>query len=183
MRPARPPRAALRVETSALDPYPPTHPSGPLRHRSNSAQSHTPVPQYPSHHFSRSLSHTAVAVAPLPSSPLGGRHDVALAVNGLRGVTEGGLDASLSSPVSPENGVRRLYHYRDHEQEHQETIDEDIEQAGEEETLRAIREALESSKDQGDTLDLSRRGIRRIGPEAVEMFRRGVGQDKKGVWR
>ena len=52
-------------------------------------------------------------------------------------------------------------------------------------TLRRIYEALaqDRSKDQGDTLDLSRAGIEGIGEDAVEMFRRGVGKDQRGVWR
>jgi hypothetical protein len=53
----------------------------------------------------------------------------------------------------------------------------------EENTLRRIHEALEKSNDAGDTLDLSRRGIDGIGHEAVEMFRKGVGKDSRGVWR
>ena len=49
--------------------------------------------------------------------------------------------------------------------------------------IRKIQAALEKSSDGGDTLDLSRRGIDGIGPEAVEVFRKGVGTDSKGVWR
>lgn len=46
-----------------------------------------------------------------------------------------------------------------------------------------IKQALEKSDDDGDTLDLSRRDIDRIGEEAVEMFKSGVGKGQKGVWR
>lgn len=53
----------------------------------------------------------------------------------------------------------------------------------EERTLRTIKQALEKSDDDGDTLDLSRRDIDRIGEEAVEMFKNGVGKGQKGVWR
>jgi len=49
--------------------------------------------------------------------------------------------------------------------------------------LKRIDEALEKSTDKGDTLDLSRRGITNIGPDAVERFAKGVGADMKGVWR
>lgn len=49
--------------------------------------------------------------------------------------------------------------------------------------IMGIQEALSKSTDEGNTLDLSRRGIKRIGEEAVEMFRQGVGKEKKGVWR
>ena len=50
-------------------------------------------------------------------------------------------------------------------------------------TMRRIHEALGRSGDEGDTLDLSRRGIEVIGVDAVEIFRKGVGKDHKGVWR
>lgn len=53
----------------------------------------------------------------------------------------------------------------------------------EEHTLKRIREALDRSADEGDTLDLSRRGIEGIGAEAVVIFDQGVGKDRKGVWR
>jgi hypothetical protein len=49
--------------------------------------------------------------------------------------------------------------------------------------MKRIREALDRSGDEGDTLDLSRRGIEGIGAEAVEMLRKGVGKESKGVWR
>jgi len=41
----------------------------------------------------------------------------------------------------------------------------------------------EHSKDGGDTLDLSRRGIRVIEAEDVVMLRTAVGKDRLGVWR
>jgi len=41
----------------------------------------------------------------------------------------------------------------------------------------------EHSKDGGDTLDLSRRGIRVIEAEDVAMLRTAVGKDRLGVWR
>lgn len=50
-------------------------------------------------------------------------------------------------------------------------------------TMRRLRDALDKSDDEGDTLDLSRRHIEVIGEEAVGMFRNGVGKDRKGVWR
>jgi hypothetical protein len=50
-------------------------------------------------------------------------------------------------------------------------------------TMQRIMRALEKSPDEGDTLDLSRKGIDSIGDEEVEMFREGVGKDLKGVWR
>ena len=50
-------------------------------------------------------------------------------------------------------------------------------------TMQRIMRALEKSPDEGDTLDLSRKGIDNIGDEEVEMFKSGVGKDLKGVWR
>lgn len=41
----------------------------------------------------------------------------------------------------------------------------------------------EHSKDGGDTLDLSRRGIRTVDADDVTLLRSGVGRDKAGVWR
>jgi hypothetical protein len=41
----------------------------------------------------------------------------------------------------------------------------------------------EHSKDGGDTLDLSRRGVRAIEAEDVVMLRTAVGKDRLGVWR
>lgn len=50
-------------------------------------------------------------------------------------------------------------------------------------TMNRILRALERSPDEGDTLDLSRKGIDSIGDEEVEMFRQGVGKELRGVWR
>jgi hypothetical protein len=50
-------------------------------------------------------------------------------------------------------------------------------------TMQRIMRALEKSPDEGDTLDLSRKGIDNIGDEDVVMFKQGVGKDMKGVWR
>lgn len=58
--------------------------------------------------------------------------------------------------------------------------DEDGEEA---DTLGKLRAALEKSKDGGNTLDVSRRGLQQIGPLAVEIFRKGVGSEHRGVWR
>ena len=117
-------------------------------------------PVYPSHQFSRSFSHNQV----LPSV----RDDVALAVSGLRG---------LDTPATGQGEG-----YEDESAIYAESPD-DVEPEIEEQTVRRIREALEQSPDRGDTLDLSRRGIESIGPQAVEVFRKGVGKDQKGVWR
>lgn len=46
-----------------------------------------------------------------------------------------------------------------------------------------LRRALENSRDYGETLDLSRERLERIGDDAVEFFRQRVGREKKGVWR
>ncbi len=50
-------------------------------------------------------------------------------------------------------------------------------------TMKLIHDALDRSRDEGDTLDLSRQKVEGIGADAVEMFRKGVGKDHKGVWR
>jgi len=95
--------------------------------------------------------------------------DVAMAINGLRG--------NLISPVTE----------RDDGDDRSSIVGEGMSRgdndAADDLALRRIYEALGKSNDEGDTLDLSRRGIERIGDDAVEMFRRGVGKDKKGVWR
>lgn len=46
-----------------------------------------------------------------------------------------------------------------------------------------LRKALEGSRDGGETLDLSRDKLDRIGDEEVEFFRDKVGKERKGVWR
>lgn len=48
---------------------------------------------------------------------------------------------------------------------------------------RLIQMALEHSKDEGETLDLSRQRLDKITDDAVEMFQSKVGKDRKGVWR
>lgn len=48
---------------------------------------------------------------------------------------------------------------------------------------RVIMTELAKSKDHGDTLDLSRKGIERIGEDDVQILRYGVGKGGKGVWR
>ena len=141
------------------------------RNRSNSAQSHSPLPHIvPSHQFSRSLSHSTVASLG-PTSPVG-NNDVAMAVNGLRGM----LNDKEGSSASPEDN--KSYHHRQYSSQ---STSEYIH--GEGAISKQIKEALEQSNDDGNTLDLSRRGIQRIDDQAVEMFRKGVGQDSKGVWR
>ncbi|WVO14018.1 hypothetical protein L204_101643 [Cryptococcus depauperatus] len=54
---------------------------------------------------------------------------------------------------------------------------------GGDEVVKLIKQVLEKSDDDGDTLDLSRKDIARIDLEAVEMFKNGVGKGNKGVWR
>ena len=99
---------------------------------------------------------------------------MSLAVSGLRGMShershsQGYTDNSVPIPESPEVD---------------DVGGDEEEEEGEAHTVKRIHEALQKSPDRGDTLDLSRRGITGIGPEAVETFRRGVGKDMKGVWR
>jgi hypothetical protein len=116
------------------------------------------------------------------------------AVRGLRGDVSGTLspaspnpaDASdLSLSFAPEG-------YIEHEKEvlsfARGNGDEDVgymveEMDEEEEVMERVRHALRKSGDNGDTLDLSRKSIENIGPQAVEAFRSGVGRDNRGVWR
>lgn len=89
--------------------------------------------------------------------------DVMMAVQGLRA----GLDSSpAASPIRPPPDSQASTFI-----------------SPEEMTMKRIREALERSSDEGDTLDLSRRGIEVIDKAAVETFRNGVGKESKGVWR
>lgn len=107
--------------------------------------------------------------------------DVAMAVNGLRG--------NLILPVSEGDGDGDGDDGDGQGEEDQSVTENgDLQTRGDRDAaddlaLRRIYEALGKSNDEGDTLDLSRRGIERIGEDAVEMFRRGVGKDRKGVWR
>lgn len=51
-------------------------------------------------------------------------------------------------------------------------------------SLKLCQGALEHSKDQGDTLDVSRdRKVDHIDDEMVEFFRTKTGRDRRGVWR
>lgn len=51
-------------------------------------------------------------------------------------------------------------------------------------SLQLCRRALEHSKDNGDTLDVSRdRKLDRIDGEMVDFFRTQTGREKRGVWR
>lgn len=148
------------------------------------------------HQFSRSMSHAS----PLSPEVMQGEQgmaregrDVFMAVRNLRGLRESAED----SPTSP---VREFGGSGDHsfvrsmsvgtdatlgqfsDTQPQEVMAEE-EEGDETYTLDKIRHALKKSNDGGNTLDLSRRGIQQIGPAAVEVFRKGVGQDRKGVYR
>jgi hypothetical protein len=107
--------------------------------------------------------------------------DVFMAVRNLRRLG----DTSAESPISPERDINfsfggGQFSGGDHSEV---MIDEDEGDEDESDTLAKLRASLKKSNDGGNTLDLSRRNIRQIGPQAVEIFRKGVGQDKKGVWR
>lgn len=118
--------------------------------------------------------------------------DVALAVRNLRG--------DLDSPIKSHHPLREMV-VDEEEDERMQSPDYGDTPPGEREdtpsrsgtalggsgagssTMSSIFSALERSPDEGDTLDLSRKGIDGIGHDAVEMFRKGVGKDQKGVWR
>lgn len=139
------------------------------------------------------------AVEP-PASPrseqmfASGSRDVMMAVNGLRAALD---DSTPVSPLRSKSPVRSraqaapsvaasqptpLPPTSSSTADHASSRSIGMSQT-EEHTLKRIREALDRSTDEGDTLDLSRRGIEGIGPEAVVIFNQGVGKDRKGVWR
>ena len=163
------------------------------------------TPPSAGHAFSRSYSHTLTPPASSSTMESTDSRDVFAAVRGLRGdqmpMRGGTPPLSAQSPVgelsfAPEGymdgegereratlsfgngrGQRALY---DMEESEAET---EVEEDPEADVLARIKEAVSRSRDQGDTLDLSRKGISTIGPLAIQQFRRGVGQDGKGVWR
>lgn len=116
-----------------------------------------------------------------------------MAVRNLRGVEEN----TLESPTSPMRYMANGSSSHPYPRPSHSTTDlngqypdtqpvenmQDEEEEDESDTLEKIYIALNKSNDEGNTLDLSRRGIQQIGPAAVEVFRKGVGQDGKGVWR
>lgn len=149
------------------------------------------------HQFSRSMSHSSplspglVSAQPEASVGAGAREgrDVFMAVRNLRG----GVGDQAPSPTSPihdlsgnsdfsfrggGNGVAGQFADANRSE-----VMIDDEEGDEADTLEKLKMALRKSNDSGNTLDLSRRGMRQIGPKAVEVFRKGVGQDQKGVWR
>lgn len=122
--------------------------------------------------------------------------DVALAVRNLRGDL-----GDLDSPVKPSHPLREMVV---DEEEEERRVSPDFGTppregsstpnrlggsgtgsggAGGASTMSSIFKALEKSPDEGDTLDLSRKAIDGIGDAEVEMFRKGVGKEQKGVWR
>lgn len=82
---------------------------------------------------------------------------------------------SSSSLTSHQSSRSYSHSYRDPN-----TVTEEKKQVP---VTRLILEAAVESPDKGDTLDLSRKGIETIADEDVEMLRRGVGTNKRGVWR
>ncbi|ORX33417.1 RAM signaling pathway protein-domain-containing protein [Kockovaella imperatae] len=193
------PNHALRINTDSLLPTPT---SLGARSRSKSTLTSTMSPPiYPSHSISRSFSHNQT---PFVTADAGGgsrererererdRDDVAMVVSGLREVDQHQRSQSSgqikSDKMSRSESLARFppgSQEEKEEEEEEEAAEEDIESENEEEeqTVKRIHEALAKSPDRGDTLDLSRRGIEGIDDHAVEVFRRGVGKDQKGVWR
>lgn len=158
--------------------------SNHLNHRSRSNTTLSPPPQNEYiHPRSLSLSHQ-----PSPTEA----KDVVLAVRNLRG--------DLESPARSYSNLREMV--LDEEEDEGDQDDSmlmEYETPGKTRdrrrersqtparagvsTMQRIMRALERSPDEGDTLDLSRKGIDNIGDEEVEMFKSGVGKDLKGVWR
>jgi hypothetical protein len=157
-----------------------------LNHRSRSNTTLSPPPQNEYiHPRSLSLSHQL--------SPTEAK-DVVLAVRNLRG--------DLESPARSYSNLREMVlDEEEDEREQDESMLMEYETPGKSRdrdrrrersqtparagvsTMQRIIRALEKSPDEGDTLDLSRKGIDNIGDEEVEMFKSGVGKDLKGVWR
>ena len=110
------------------------------------------------------------------------RNDVALAINGLRG----GFDVEEEEEIELPPGLElrsRQESFSSFSMVEEEDLEDEV---SEEDTLDKIHEILRECQkrgDTGDTLDLSRKGIKRIGPQAVELFKRGVGKEMRGVWR
>lgn len=155
-------------------------------HRMRSNTSFSP----PSHadHFAhpRSLSQQ---LTPLEASDA---RDVALAVRNLRG--------DMDSPVKVSHPLREMVLDEEEGERRVSPDDSTLPRersntpsrmggsgtgsgSGSGSTMSGIFKALEKSPDEGDTLDLSRKAIDGIGDAEVEMFRKGVGKDQKGVWR
>lgn len=159
--------------------------SNHLNHRSRSNTTLSPPPQNEYiHPRSLSLSHQ---ISPTEAK------DVVLAVRNLRGE---------ESPARSSSNLRELVlDEEEDEGEQDESMLMEYETPGKSRdrdrrrersqtparagvsTMQRIMRALEKSPDEGDTLDLSRKGIDDIGDEEVEMFKSGVGKDLKGVWR
>ncbi|WWD16072.1 hypothetical protein CI109_100497 [Kwoniella shandongensis] len=178
----------LRANTTLSPPPSTTSTASPYStHQHHQTRSLSSAP-----HLASTSSTTTATTGVSPISPGEQRNDVALAVRGLRGMMSSPPPSSV--PLSPGNtivpssssmsvGARTT------------TITSTTPGTGngggeggdykvqDERTLTRIREALGGSGDEGDTLDLSRQDIRRIGEEAVDMFKSGVGKGKKGVWR
>ncbi|KAK8869664.1 hypothetical protein IAR55_000232 [Kwoniella newhampshirensis] len=160
------------------------------------------------HHQTRSLSSTHLNMPTSNTNPSslspGERNDVATAVRGLRGIgtTSPPPQPSPNSRLVPigSSGIDRSRRARSPSADPpvSSSVSGGMSTSGartasgsagqdhqvqDQRTLTRVREALGGSGDEGDTLDLSRQDIRRIGEEAVEMFKSGVGKGKKGVWR
>ncbi|ODO10734.1 hypothetical protein I350_01331 [Cryptococcus amylolentus CBS 6273] len=112
------------------------------------------------------------------------RNDVELAVRGLRDLS------SPSPPPPPPKSTNRPGAGAAPSVESESRITPSISNASldelsqrDQQTLKLVEEALQRSEDEGDTLDLSRRAIDRIGDRAVDMFNCRVGKNQKGVWR
>ncbi|KAL7424160.1 RAM signaling network component [Cryptotrichosporon argae] len=135
------------------------------RARSNSANS--PVSRFfdgpgQYHQASRSLSHAPESPGPSTASlPLGG---APMSIS--QTLPHSGTNARDSSPITatPRSTAAGA-------------LDPELS------PIDLIQKALAASPDHGETLDLSRNKLEVIGDVEVEMFRRGMGKDSKGVWR
>ncbi|WRT67282.1 uncharacterized protein IL334_004249 [Kwoniella shivajii] len=108
------------------------------------------------------------------------KNDVILAIRGLRG---GGSSPSPSTSRTPShNGKIRNGAINS-------PVSSGANQNGngppptEEFILNKINDIAQNSKDEGDTLDISRQNMNKISDKMVDLFIRGVGKNKRGVWR
>ncbi|WVQ71691.1 hypothetical protein IAR50_001232 [Cryptococcus sp. DSM 104548] len=179
-------RSGLRVDTgflaSASTQSPVNHGHSNLNSSSESTREH---------HSNNTLGPGHSPVDPIGKGEPAGegvtydsRNDVELAVRGLRDLS------SPSPPPPPPKSMNRPGASSSTPLESDSRIPPSISNASldelakrDQKTLKMVEEALAKSEDEGDTLDLSRRAIDRIGDRAVDMFNSRVGKNQKGVWR
>ncbi|KAK6903093.1 hypothetical protein I203_108355 [Kwoniella mangroviensis CBS 8507] len=125
--------------------------------------------------------------SPLSASPSPGgsggdeKNDVAAVVRGFRG---GGPNSPLGAPLgTPPPTNRSQSNPGSGRTRGTSPTPPPAGPPTEEYIINKIKEIAEGSKDEGDTLDISRQNMSKISDEVVDVFERGVGKGKRGVWR